>query len=90
MNGHGRATRIVHTAFTFQAGDPGKLVPDLLISAQAPQPLNGNPPEPPDLTALALADADGETHVYLFDAPGKQRLLQQLAGGLVLAERLLR
>ena len=47
------------------------------------QPESGNGAAPPKLMGLAFTDPDGESHVYVLDEAGKQQLLKQLTGGLV-------
>ncbi len=42
---------------------------------------NGAPPGEP--LALAMTDPDGETHIYVFTEDGKQVLLRELTGGVI-------
>jgi hypothetical protein len=37
-----------------------------------------------EVFGLAMTDPDGETHVYIFSEEGRQNLMQQLTGGIVI------
>jgi hypothetical protein len=56
-----------------------KLAPDVQLQ-------NDSGEEP---MGLAFIDPDGEVHVYVFTEDGRQNLLGQLTGGLVLPKQLI-
>lgn len=58
----------------------GWIADDVRATINAPAERNGDRPK---LMGLAFTDPDGESHVYVFTDEGKQNLIRQLTGGLV-------
>lgn len=71
--------RKVHMVTSVEWGPVDRFAADLTIRTQ---PENGGEPEAPK--ALRFLDPDGEAHVFLFDEDGRQALIKQLTGGLVI------
>lgn len=66
-------TRSVHPATQVEWGPLARFAPDVHYDTDV-QPMG-----------LAFIDPDGEAHIYVFDENGRQALLQQLTGGIILA-----
>ena len=75
-------SRTIHPASRHNFGPLATIAPDVSLRLPAAADGNGGGPEEPQ--ALAFTDPDGETHVYLFDEAGKQRLVQTLTGGIII------
>lgn len=71
----------VHQESSFLYGPVEDMVGmfDIKVSATAE---NGGAPEQPK--GLAFVDSDGESHVYILSESGRQKLVAQLTGGIVL------
>lgn len=71
-------TRKVHMVTSVEWGPVDRFAPDLGIRLETE---NGGEPEAPK--ALRFLDPDGEAHVFMFDESGRQALIKQLTGGLI-------
>lgn len=71
-------TRKVHMVSQVEWGPVDRYAADLGIRTE---PENGGEPEVPK--ALRFLDPDGEAHIYLFSDEGRQLLIRQLTGGLI-------
>lgn len=74
--------RTVHPKSDFSYKPLSEVAPDLVV-AQRPPEGNGGEPEQP--MALVFTDIDDqEQHVYVFSDKGRQNLIRELTGGIVL------
>lgn len=61
-----------------------EICPDMQFKQIGEVESNGSAEEP---MGLAFIDPDGEMHVYVFTPDGKQNLMAQLTGGVILPDR---
>jgi hypothetical protein len=73
-----KMTRSVHPASFPKFGPMSELCPDLTLEA------HDNDGNKIDVLGLAFTDPDGECHVYCFDENGKESLIRQLSGGVIM------
>lgn len=78
-------TRTVHPASNVKWAPLKEICPDVTVQLGPAAERNGDG-EPPEPMALSFADPDGEMHVYPFTPEGKQNLLAQLTGGVILPD----
>lgn len=78
--------RFIHPMSSIAWKPLSELAPDITIKHEQPVDAtgNGHKEEPETSMGLAFIDPDGETHIYVFDTDGKQKLLAQLTGGIVI------
>jgi hypothetical protein len=72
-------TRTIHPQSSVRYAPISQIAPDVQMRANV-TPENGAGEE---VQALAFIDPDGETHIYPLSEEGKQALLKQLTGGIV-------
>jgi hypothetical protein len=78
-------SRFVHPQSAIEYGRVDTIAADLRLRFQE-TPTNGSDPgEEYEPKALWFTDPDGETHVYPLDEMGRQKLLEKLTGGIVIA-----
>lgn len=78
-------TRTVHPSSNVRWAKLTELCPDITVTPASAVETNGGEPE--EAMGLSFVDPDGEMHVYVFTPDGKQNLLAQLTGGVVLPDR---
>lgn len=77
-------TRTVHPSSNVRWAKLSELCPDIAVQPTEPPNGNGEPEEP---MGLSFVDPDGEMHIYVFTPDGKQNLMGQLTGGVILPDR---
>jgi hypothetical protein len=78
-----RLTRTVHLATSMTWAPMSQLAPDVQLQVETPR--GGDPSlKPPEVHGLCFADPDGVAHIYVLDDQGREALMKQLTGGLVL------